>query len=92
MAETLSKTFDKTHEIWSPKNALYQKFWGYFTGGPLVKAPPSNAGGADSFPGKGAKIPCALWPKNQVINNRSNSVAGAIKTFKMVHMKKSLKT
>ena len=58
----------------------------------MVKAPPSNAEGADSFPGKGAKIPCASWPKNQVIYNRSNSVASSIKTFKMVHMKKSLKT
>lgn len=92
MAEKLSKTFDKTHEIWSPENVLYQKFWGDFPGGRVVRASPSSAGGADSFPDKGAKIPCASWPKNQVTNNRSNSVASAIKTFKMVHMKKSLKT
>ena len=56
----------------------------------MVKAPPSNAEGADSFPGKGAKIPCASWPKNQVINNRSNSVASSIKTFFHMNHFKSL--
>ena len=34
-------------------------------GCPVVKTSPSNAGGAGSIPGRGAKIPHALWPKNQ---------------------------
>ena len=36
-------------------------------GGPVVKTSPSNAGGAGSIPGRGAKIPHASWPKNQNI-------------------------
>ena len=36
-----------------------------FPGGPVVKTSPSNAGGAGSIPGRGAKIPHASWPKNQ---------------------------
>ena len=36
-----------------------------FPGGPVVKNPPCNAGDAGSIPGQGAKIPHALWPKNQ---------------------------
>ena len=38
---------------------------GDFPGGPVVKTSPSNAGGAGSIPGWGAKIPHALRPKNQ---------------------------
>ena len=35
-------------------------------GSPVVKISLSNnAGGASSIPGWGAKIPYALWPKNQ---------------------------
>ena len=34
-----------------------------FPGGPVVKTSPSNAGGAGSIPGRGAKIPRDLWPK-----------------------------
>ena len=33
----------------------------------MVKTSPSNAGGAGSIPGRGAKIPHALRPKNQNI-------------------------
>ena len=36
-------------------------------GGPVVKTSPSNAGGAGSIPGRGAKIPHAPWPKNRNI-------------------------
>ena len=36
----------------------------------MVKTSPSNAGGAGSIPGRGAKIPHALWPKNQNIKNK----------------------
>ena len=35
-----------------------------FPGGPVVDTLPSSAGGAGSILGLGAKIPCALWPKN----------------------------
>ena len=31
----------------------------------MVKTSPSNAEGAGSIPGWGAKIPHASWPKNQ---------------------------
>ena len=31
----------------------------------MVKTSPSNAGGAGSIPGRGAKIPHASWPKIQ---------------------------
>ena len=34
-----------------------------FPGGPVVKTSPSNAGGASSSLGQGAKIPLASWPK-----------------------------
>ena len=34
-----------------------------FPGNPVVKTSPSNAGGAGSIPGLGAKIPHALGPK-----------------------------
>ena len=52
-----------------------------FPGGPVVKTSPSNAGGAGSIPGRGAKIPHALWPKNQSIK-RSNIIKNSIKTLK----------
>ena len=51
-----------------------------FPSGPVVKSSPSNAGGAGSIPGQGAKILCASWPKNQNINNRSNIVTSWMKT------------
>ena len=40
---------------------------------------PSNAGGAGLIPGWEAKMPCALWPKNQNIKQR-NIVTNSIKT------------
>ena len=40
---------------------------GDFPGGSVVKTLPSDAGGAGSIPGQGAKIPHASWPKNQNI-------------------------
>ena len=36
-----------------------------FPGGPVVKTLPSNAGGEGLIPGRGAKIPHALQPKDQ---------------------------
>ena len=37
---------------------------GDFPGGPVVKTSLSNAGDAGSIPGRGARIPHALRPKN----------------------------
>ena len=34
-----------------------------FPGGPVVNTSPSSAGHVGSIPGRGAKIPHALWPK-----------------------------
>ena len=42
----------------------------HFPGGPVVEPLSSNAGGAGSIPGQGAKIPHALWPKNQNIKQK----------------------
>ena len=41
-----------------------------FPGSPVVKTSPSNAGGAGSIPGRGAKIPHASRPKNQNIKQK----------------------
>ena len=39
------------------KKSTNNKYWrGDFPGGPVVKTSPSNAGGAGSIPGRGAKI------------------------------------
>ena len=58
-----------------------------FSGGPAVKTLPSNAGGAGSIPGLGAKIPHVLWPQNKK-QSRNNIVTNSIETLKMVHIKK----
>ena len=36
----------------------------------MVKTSPSNAGGAGSIPGRGAKIPHASGPKNQNVEQK----------------------
>ena len=41
-----------------------------FPGSPVVKTSLSNAGGAGSIPGQGAKIPHALGSKNQNIKQK----------------------
>ena len=41
-----------------------------FPGSPVVKTLPSNAGGAGSILGRGAKIPHCYWPKNQNIKQK----------------------
>ena len=56
---------------------------GAFPSGPVVKTSPSNAGGMDSIPGQGAKIP---KPRSQ--NSRSNIVTNSIKILKIIHIKK----
>ena len=55
-----------------------------FPDGPVVKTLLPNATDMDSISGPGAKIPHALWPKNQNMNG-NNIVANSIKTLKMVH-------
>ena len=44
---------------------LYLKYSWDFPGGPVVKTLPSNAGGAASIPGGGAKVPRAPPPRGQ---------------------------
>ena len=60
-----------------------------------VKTLPSNAGDAGSIPGWGAKILYVSQPEKQNIkNNRTNTVTNSIKTFKMwtlVHIQKKKK-
>ena len=58
-----------------------------FPGGPVVKTSPPNAGVLGSVPGRGAKIPDALWPKNQNIKQKEYCKKFT-KTLKMVHVKK----
>ena len=41
-----------------------------FPGGPVIKTSPSNAGGAGSIPGGGAKIPQASRPQNRNIKQK----------------------
>ena len=43
-----------------------------FSGNPAVKILPSNAVSVGSILGWGAKIPHALWPKNQNIRQKHN--------------------
>ena len=53
----------------------------------MVKASPSNAGGAGSIPGQGEKIPHASWPQN--VKQKQHIVTNSIKTLKTVKIKKS---
>ena len=41
-----------------------------FPGGPVVKTSTSNAGGAGSIAGQGAKIPESSWPENQNVRQK----------------------
>ena len=59
---------------------------GGFPGSPVVKTWPSYAGGACLIPGCGTKIPHASWPK------KTGHKVEAIKTFKMLHIKKNIKS
>ena len=49
----------------------------------MVRTSPSNARGAGSIPGQGAKIPRASWPENQNMKKNTtgiNIVTNSIKT------------
>ena len=59
---------------------------GDFPGHPVIKTSPSNAVGAVLISGQEAKIPHALWPKNQ--NIKQNIVTNSIKTLKIATSKK----
>ena len=58
----------------------------------MVKTSPSSGGGEGSIPGWGAKIPHALWPKNQNIKQKQycNKFDKVFKNSR--HQKKSFKT
>ena len=45
---------------WKRKRKIQEIFKGNFSGGPVVKNPPSNAGDVGLIPGWGTKIPCAM--------------------------------
>jgi len=51
-----------------------------------MKTSPFTVGGTGSIPGQGAKIPHALWTKNQNIKQKQQIVTNSIKTSKMVHI------
>ena len=59
-----------------------------FSGSPVVKISPANAGSGGLIPGLGAKIPYALWPKKQNIKQKQyyNKFS---RDFKMVYIKKN---
>ena len=61
---------------------------GDFPGGPVVKTSPSNAGGAGSIPGQGAKIPHASQPKKKKKKNPKER--GLVYTAKAVTTVESL--
>ena len=52
----------------------------------MIKTSPSNAVGEGLISDQEAKIPHALWPKNQ--NIKQNIVTNSIKTLKMATSKK----
>ena len=64
---------------------------GDFPGSPVVKTMPSNAGGAGSIPGWGAKIPHALQPKKQNIKQKQDCNKFNKDFIHGPHQKKSFK-
>ena len=68
MIQNLRNRMEKIQETFN-KNLEEQKKRD-FPGGPVVKTSPSNAGGLGLTPGHGAKIPHALWLKNQNIKQK----------------------
>ena len=58
--------FPRTIDLSSMKKYKYR----HFPEGPVVKTLSSDAGGAVSIPGWGAKISCTLRPKNQNIKQK----------------------
>ena len=60
----------------------------YFSGRPVVKISPPNAGGVGSIPAPGDKL---LYAPQAKTKNRSNIVTNSIKTLKVIHIQKILK-
>ena len=60
-----------------------------FSGGPVVKTLPSNAGAEGSITGRELRSHMPRGEKTKT-QNRSNLVTDSIKTLKMVHIKKRL--
>ena len=56
-------------------------------GGPVVKNPPSSAGGEGLIPDQGTKIPDApqVKKKKTKTSNRSNILTNSVKTLKHMH-------
>ena len=85
--EIILNTAQNGKEIEIIKKKLIDKENWDFPSGPVVNTLPSRARGVGSIPGWGAKIPHALWPKNQNIKlkqycNKFN------KDFQNGHLKK----
>ena len=57
-------------KYWIKNSDALKSHYRDFPGSPVVKTSPSNAGGAGSIPGQGAKIPHASRPKNQNIKQK----------------------
>ena len=55
---------------------------------PVIKTSPSNAGGASSIPGGGARIPHASWAKSQSMKHMQYCNKFS-KAFKVVHIRKT---
>ena len=60
----------KQKELFIQLGGRNKGYYGDFPGGPVVKTSTSNARGAGSIPGQGARIPHALQPKNQNIKQK----------------------
>ena len=93
---TLMKTFVHSflkkylcwHFCWAKCLKLIFKLFRGFPGRPGAKTSPSNAGDMGLIPSQGVKMPHASQPKNQNINNRSNTVTNLMKTLKNGPLKK----
>ena len=74
-----------------PKTAptSVRKYSRDFPGGPMVKTPPSNAGGTGSVPGRGAKILYGSWSKKGKQKQHCNKFNK--KLLNGQHQRKSLK-
>ena len=59
-------------------SVYYSEIWwnGDFPDGPVVKACTSSAGGMDSIPGRGTKIPQAptVWPKKKKLIRKRKEI------------------
>ena len=75
-----AQTKQKQQE-WKRKRKIQEIFKGNFSGGPVVKNPPSNAGDVGWIPGWGTKIPCAMG-KTHVPKLRLNVAKFKKKNFK----------